>query len=244
MEKNDEGPGSAPPLHAPARAAARVAHNLRNLLTIMGRCIDAIRGQLPARSPIEEDLAELDRSIHRAFHLTQQILSVGHPAPRERHVVDVNQLVIDAERMIDRALENVVTPHYQLAATQPHVRADPYELEWILLNLVMNSLEAMPTGGRLSIETANHDRGAPGGSQAVIRLTVTDTGERPQSETEDHRPSRLHDTGDLAAIRLGNVAILVENLDGWLQVDVQEGRGTTVHVDLPLAFSASVREET
>jgi two-component system, cell cycle sensor histidine kinase and response regulator CckA len=242
MEKNDEGPGSASPLPATARIAARLAHNLRNLLMIMGRRIDSIRGELPARSAIEEDLAELDRNLDRAFHLTHQLLEIGHPARRERVVVDLNQLVVEAERMIDRVLENVITPQFQLAATQPHVRADPYELEWILLNLVMNSREAMPTGGRLSLETANHAREVPGGSQSVIRLTVADSGQGPASKTEDRTPSRLNDAGDLAAIRLGNVAILVDNLGGWLDVDFQEGRGTTVHVDLPVAFSSGDRE--
>ena len=190
MEKNDEGPGSASPLPATARIAARLAHNLRNLLMIMGRRIDSIRGELPARSAIEEDLAELDRNLDRAFHLTHQVLEIGHPARRERVVVDLNQLVVEAERMIDRVLENVITPQFQLAATQPHVRADPYELEWILLNLVMNSREAMPTGGRLSLETANNAREVPGGSQSVIRLTVADSGQGPASKVQRTAPPR------------------------------------------------------
>ena len=107
------------------------------------------------RSPIENDLAEVDRRIDRAFHLTHQLLAIGHPAARERVVVDVTQLVVNADGMIERALQREITPDYRLAATRPHVLTDPYELEWVLFNLIMNSRDAMPKGGRLAVETAD-----------------------------------------------------------------------------------------
>ena len=114
MESNDDASGSISPLNATVEVAVRQAHNLRHLLMIMGHCIDSIRAEISSRSPIENDLAELDRRIDRAFHLTHQLLAIGHPAPRERVVVDVNQLVADAEGMIARALQREITLEYRL----------------------------------------------------------------------------------------------------------------------------------
>ena len=234
MESNDDASGSIP-LTAASRLALRLAHNLRNLLMIMGRCIDSIRGHVPVQSPIEDDLAELDRSIDRAFHLTHQLLAIGHPASRERVVVDVNQLVVNARGMTERALDRGLTAEYRLAAVRPHVLADPYELEWLLLNLIMNSREAMPDGGCVTIETADHVRETNDGTRAVVRLIVADKGRGAPGESEYHTYSRLADDSSLIAIRLGNVAILASNLGGWLEVDYHTGGGTTVHVDLPAA---------
>jgi two-component system, cell cycle sensor histidine kinase and response regulator CckA len=233
MESNDDASGSIPPVNAAVRLAVRLAHNLRNLLLIMGRCIDSIRGNVAPQSPIEHDLAELDRSIDRAFHLTHQLLAIGHPAPRERVVVDVNLLVANAVGMIERALERGITTEYRLAAARPHVVADPYELEWVLLNLIMNSREAMPNGGHVTIETVDHTRQMNEGTRAVVRLIVADTGRGAAAEGEFPTSSRLSYDSSLAAIRLGNVAILAANLGGWLEVDYKAGDGTSVYVDFP-----------
>jgi two-component system, cell cycle sensor histidine kinase and response regulator CckA len=239
MESHDDASGSISPVTATVRVAVRLAHNLRNLLMIMGRCIDSIRGEVPAQSPLENDLAELDRSIDRAFHLTHQLLAIGHPAPRERVVVDVNELVADARGMIERALERgIITAEYRLAATRPYVVADPYELEWVLLNLIMNSREAMPHGGRVVIGTADHVRQTSDGNRTVVRLIVADTGHAAPADNGHRTQSRRSDDSDLVAIRVGNVAILVANLGGWMEAHYQAGGGTTVHVDLPAAFGA------
>ena len=235
QSNNDDDSGPISPVNAAVRLAARLGHNLRNLLMIMGRCIDSIRGQVPVQSPLESDLAELDRSIDRAFHLTHQLLAIGHPAPRERDVVDVNQLVINAVGMIERALDRGIVVEYRLGARRPDVIADPYELEWVLLNLVINSREAMPNGGRVMIGTVDHVRQVNDAHRAVVRLMVADTGRRGPANGEESPHPPLPDDRDLLAIRLGNVAILVANLGGWLEVDYQAGGGTTVHVDLPVA---------
>jgi two-component system, cell cycle sensor histidine kinase and response regulator CckA len=233
MESNDDASGSISPLHLTVRAAVRLAHNLRNLLMIMGRCIDEIRAELPSNSPVEKDLTELDRGIDQALHLTGQLLAIGRPTPRERVVVDLNRLVVGAEGMIARALERNITRDIRLTAQRPRVLGDPYELEWILLNLLINSREAMPAGGRVTIETADHNRVEHGNGVPVVRLTVTDASQGPPSEPQDHAPPREYDTSEIAAIRLGNVAILVENLGGWLVIEYETGHGTTIHVDLP-----------
>jgi signal transduction histidine kinase len=235
MESNDDASGSISRLNASVEVAIRLAHNLRHLLMIMGQCLDSIRAEISSRSPIENDLAELDRSIDRAFHLTHQLLAIGHPAPCERVVVDVNQLVVDAEGMIERALQREITPDYRLAATRPHVLTDPYELEWVLFNLVMNSRDAMPKGGRLAVETADYTRPAPCGSVAVVRLTVNGTGAGTVGRMRHHTHPRPSDASDIHVGRLGNVATLVEHLGGWLEVDDRAGRGTAVQVDLPAA---------
>ena len=235
MESNDDPSGSISPLQLTVATVARLAHHLRNVLMVMGRCIDAIRTEIPATSAAEKDLAELDRGINQAFHLTHQLLALEHPTPRGRVVVDLNELVAGAKGMIDRALESDITLTLRLVASQPHVWADPDELEWILLNLLMNSREAMPRGGRVDIETLDNTRVVAEERVAVVRLTITDTGQGLLSETENRVPRPLYGRREIAAVRLANVATLVDDLRGWLVVRYQAGGGTTVHVDLPVA---------
>jgi signal transduction histidine kinase len=235
MGSHDDAPGLISPLHLTVCAAVRLAHDLRNLLVTMGRCIDAVRAELPSGSAARSELSELDRGIDRAFSLTRQLFNAAPPTARERVVVDLNQAVINAKGMFDRALESVFTAEFRLAATEPRVLADPYELEWILLNLIMNSREAMPDGGCITIETADHLLATDGRRLPVARLTITDKGQKPPSETEDRVPLPLYDTSEISAIRLGSVAVLVEQLRGRLHVEYEPGRGTTVHVDLPTA---------
>jgi signal transduction histidine kinase len=156
----------------------------------------------------------------------------------------LEQLVTDARGMIDRVLGEGVSAQFRLRATTPHVVADPYELEWVLVNLVMNGREAMPDGGLLSVETADYTRGvAEGGrGRSVVRLTVKDTGHLVQPEQQDRASAHPFGRSDSAGVRLANVAVTVEKLSGWFDVDRQGGRGTTVHVDLPVAYGSGDRE--
>ena len=242
MESNDDAnaTGLIAPLNAAARAA-QLAHNLQNLLMIMGRCVDSIRGQLPAGSSVEDELAELDRSIDRTFHLTQQLLALGRPASGGRAVVDVNQLVRNAAGMLERALASSTTPRYQLGATSPHALINPYELEWVLLSLIIHFREVMPKGGGLAIATTTETRCVGDRSRAIVRLTVAQTSSEAPEEPLDRPVPTPWDASDIPASRLRNIANLVESLGGWLEVVHQAGRATTVQVDLPVAYSSSER---
>jgi signal transduction histidine kinase len=235
VESNDETSGSIPTV---AVQVAQLGHNLQNLLMIMGRCVDSIRGQLPAGSPIEDDLAELDRSIDRTFHVTQQLLAFGRPSSGGP-VVDINQLVRNAEGMIERALKNSITPRYRLTATSPHVMVNPYELEWILLSVIIHFREAMAKGCSLTIETANDSRRTEDRSRAIVRLTLVQTGSEAPGKARDRTLPSPWDASDIPASRLRNIANLVGNLGGWLEVEYQAGRGMRVQVDLPVAYSSS-----
>ena len=176
MTSEGSPPVPGPELHAVLAATVRLSHTLRNLLMIMGRCVDSIREAVPPRSPIDDDLGELDRTLDRAFHLTHQLLALGHPATPDRVVVDVNQLAANAEGMIARAVGGGVTVRLLLTATRPNVMADPYELEWLLLNLIMNSRETMTEGSLLTIETADHEQPYEDGRRAFVRVTIHGAG--------------------------------------------------------------------
>jgi hypothetical protein len=232
MPPDDDSSGSGPLLDVAAQAV-QFAHHLRNLLMIIGRSVDSIRDRMPAKSAIDDDLAELDRSIDRAFHVTDQLIGIAHPDFRERVVVDVNQAVLNAKSMIERAVGGGATPHFQIAATRPHVLVTPYELEWVLLSVVIHCREAMPHGGCLSIGTANRTlRAGDGGT--TVRLTVAETEADALPETRDRTFPSHWNASDIPASRLRNIAVLVESIGGWLNVDYQAGRATTVHVDLPV----------
>ena len=236
MESNDADPSrSISPLHVTVLVTVRLAHNLRNLLMIMGQCADSMRRHAPREPRLDDDLTELDRTLDRAFHVTHELLAIGHPSAREPVVVDVNQLVTDARGMIERALGDGMSLRLRLEARKPHVLADPYELEWLLLNLAMNGRDAMRQEGVLTIETGDcarplHEGGYP---LSFVRLTVRDAGHVVHPRAQDRVPWRLFTISDGADLRLANAAMTVERLDGRLHVDREEGVGTSVHVDLP-----------
>jgi hypothetical protein len=141
--------------------------------------------------------------------------------------------------MIERVLKSGISPRYRLAAASPHVVANPYELEWVLLSVILHFREAMPKGGDLIIETANASRGTRDRSRAIVRLTVPHGGAETPAEMRHEASPSPWDASDIPASRLRNITTLVENLGGWLGIEHQAGRETTLRVDLPVAYSSS-----
>jgi signal transduction histidine kinase len=185
---------------------------------------------VPPGPQVDDDLDELDRTISGAFHVTQQLLTLGRAGRGERTIVDVHQVITAAEGTLRRAIGSGVALRFQFEARTPHVLADPYELEWLLLNLVING-EAVPDGGELSIGTFNHAPASHNGAGAFVRLTVSDTRESV--------PAASGAIARAISVRLVNLAVAVENLNGRLEIERQEGHGTIVHVDLPVASGSA-----
>jgi PAS domain S-box-containing protein len=228
-------------LEAIGRLAGGVAHDFNNLLTAIVGHAELLRDVLPAGSEGLEDLAEIEKAATRATSLTQQLLAFSRRQVLQPQVLDLNQVVEGMRRMLDRLIGEDIHLVVRPGKGVGHVRADPAQMEQVLLNLVVNARDAMPRGGSVVIETANRDldewyarqHGAVGPGTYVL-LTVTDTGHGMDRTTSEHifEPfftTRAKGTG----LGLATVYGVISQSGGNVTVDSEPGLGTTFAIFLP-----------
>ena len=239
MASGDLGSDDQRPLSA--TVVATLAHDLQALLTLIGAGVDAIRGIAPAGPTADEALAELDRAIDGAFRIGLELLEIGQPDRMDLALVDVNDVVSQAQHLLARVLGSRVSIRLDLTSNPVVVRGDAVRLEWVLLNLVSNADDAMPHGGVVTIATAVIDlpdqttnRGIAK-TRPYVRLSVADSGSGMTQELQETafepffttRPGR---TG----LGLTSAAITVGRLGGWLRLQNNVPHGTRAEVYLPL----------
>ncbi len=220
-------------------AIAHRVHDLKNLLTIMAGCVDALAPQLTETRSLA-DLADLQRALSRAFLLATDLLGSDAALLNERPAIDINLAIVDVEGMLRRML-GPVRLTLRLAAKAPFVFAHPLDVERILFNLVLNARDAMGDKGGLTIETAlmiaeGQSGEWPARSRRVVRLIVSDTGPgiAPGVRTTSSDPidaARHRGRG----FGLGSVRETVQRLDGRLDIGSLQGVGTRIVIDFPLA---------
>ena len=236
-------------LEAVGRLAGGVAHDFNNVLTaILGDAEELAEGLNPA-DPLHTDALEIQAAARRAALLTRQLLAFGRKQPAQPRVLSVGEVVSAMERMLRRLIgedvELTVASHARVGA----IRADPGQLEQVVVNLVVNARDAMPKGGRLTIETrdaelAPEDAGrsvdAPAGPYVV--LSVSDTGTGMTAEVQEHIFEPFFTTkGPGAGYGLGLATVygIVKQCGGALRVHSQPGQGSTFEVWLPRVAEAA-----
>ena len=221
-----------------------IAHDFNNLLQIVSGNLDILRRNLP------EDAARLRRPVdnamrgaERAAVLTQRLLAFSRRQPLAPKLLDPNKLVSGMSEMLHRTLGETYSIETVLASGLWRIEADPNQLESALLNLAVNARDAMPQGGKLTIETANThlDRryaeinsGAAPGQYVVI--CVTDTGEGMDPETAEKAFEPFFTTkgvGKGTGLGLSMVYGFVKQSGGHIKIYSEEGEGTTVKIYLP-----------
>ena len=185
-------------MEAVGQLAGGVAHDFNNLLTaILGYCNLMIE-DVAQDDPLRHDLEEIKTAGERAAALTRQLLAFSRRQMLQPEVVDVNALVRQMEKLLRRLLSADVELVTSLAAALPPVKVDPASIEQVIVNLAVNARDAMPRGGRLTIETsaveldgayaATHPAVAPG---RYVMLAISDTGEGMDADLR----TVLHDEG-------------------------------------------------
>jgi PAS domain S-box-containing protein len=230
-------------MEAIGRLAGGIAHDFNNILTsILGYC-DLVLWQLDEGSAIRADVEEIERAGNRAALLTRQLLAFGRKQVIEPRVIELNDVVLDAGKMLRRLIgeniEFVTAPGADLG----HVRVDPGQLEQVLINLAVNARDAMPAGGRLLIETRNVERSEAPASDAFgaelgrsVMLAVTDTGSGMDAETLRHIFEPFYTTKDRGkgtGLGLATVYGIVRQNSGTIRVHSEVGNGTRFEVYLP-----------
>ncbi|MGH7520041.1 MAG: ATP-binding protein, partial [Gemmatimonadales bacterium] len=230
-------------MEAIGRLAGGVAHDFNNILTAIGGYTDLLLADLPEHDPRRHDVEEIYQAAQRAASLTQQLLAFSRRQVMQPKVIDLNALVTDIEKMLRRLIGEDILFATVLHPRVGNVRADPGKLEQVIVNLAENARDAMPDGGRLTIETRNveldesyvseHPSVAPG---PYVLLAVTDTGMGMDDETKARIFEPFFTTkarGKGTGLGLATVYGIVNQTGGHIWPYSEPGRGTTMRVYLP-----------
>jgi hypothetical protein len=222
-----------------------VAHDFNNLLTIITGYSQIILAKLGQTDPNRHFAEQIVKAAERAGELTSRLLLFSRRRVPQPKVIDLNQVVNGLGTMMRRLLGEEIELQLNLAADLGSVNADAGRIEQVLLNLAVNSRDAMPHGGTLTIETSNVaiEKGGPAKPGAYILLTVKDTGTGMDSATQSQAFEPFFTTkraGSGTGLGLYTVAGIVKQSGGAVQLSSQPGRGTSFRVYLPRVDRAPV----
>jgi signal transduction histidine kinase len=236
------------------RLAGGVAHDFNNLLTAILGYAELMESQLEDEG-LRSELREIRLAGERAAALTRQLLAFSRRQVLQPRTLDLNIVVSDVEKMLARLIGEDVTLVTRLEPALGSVKADPGQIEQVIMNLAVNARDAMPEGGTLTFETANamldadfvavHSGALPG---AYVVLTVTDTGTGMTDEVRGHAFEPFFTTkekGKGTGLGLATAYGIVKQSGGYITVDSEAGRGTTFRIYLPrVEGTAAVTERT
>ncbi len=239
-------------MEAVGQLAGGVAHDFNNLLMLIQAHNERLRGRFAPGEPGHQDSLEIEGAVTRAASLIQQLLAFGRKQVLQTKVLDLNLVVTEVAKMLGRLITNHIELRVMLALEIGCVKADPGQIEQIILNLAVNARDAMPQGGELVLETKNvqvgeaHARnrdGVPPGK--YVMLAVTDTGVGMGSETQAHMFEPFFTTkepGKGTGLGLATVYGVVKQMDGSICVRSEPGKGTTFEIYLPYVERAAEKE--
>src|SRR5438876_4172361 len=229
-------------MEAVGQLASGVAHDFNNLLTIIKGYSSLMIDRNPG-GPDSHAAREIQQAAERAAALTHQLLAFSRKQTLQPRVLDLNTIVHGLEMMLRRVLTENVELVIQPAVDLGFVKADPVQMEQVLINLVVNARDAMPKGGRLVIATAPHEVVASSGEgESLIRagsyvtLSVSDTGMGMDAATRARIFEPFFTTKEVGkgtGLGLATVYGIIKQSNGHIEVESEPGQGTTFRVSLP-----------
>jgi two-component system cell cycle sensor histidine kinase/response regulator CckA len=239
-------------MEAVGQLAGGVAHDFNNLLMLIQAHNEHLRDQLTPDDPAHKDALEIETAVTRAASLTSQLLAFSRKQVLRPKVFDLNVVLADVAKMLHRLIGKDIELRVLPGAPLGRVKADPSQMEQVILNLAVNSRDAMPNGGKLTIATSDveldehhsrkHEAAPPG---KYVMLSVSDSGDGMDSETKAHMFEPFFTTkapGKGTGLGLATVYGVVKHSDGWIWVDSEPGRGTTFKIHLPRVEERELEE--
>ncbi len=251
LQRREDELRQAQRLDAIGRLAGGVAHDFNNLLTAIVVPAELAIDKLPQGHPAREELDEIREAGNRASELTRQLLAFGRQQVLAPEVLELDEVVTAASRILRRVIPESVVLDLSLQGKGGLVRVDRTQLEQVIINLAVNARDAMPKGGRLTIETApvtlteefcqRHQGVAPG---RYVMLAMTDTGQGMDQATLSQVFEPFFTTkeqGKGTGLGLSTVYGIVRQSGGHIWIYSEPGKGTVVKVYFPEQVADSVR---
>jgi signal transduction histidine kinase/CheY-like chemotaxis protein len=228
-------------MEAVGRLAGGIAHDFNNLLTAIIGYTEIVMVGLAPDDPRRADAEEVARAAMRAADLTRQMLAFSRKQNLQPKVIDLNVTLSKVEPMLRRVIGEDIVMAIAPKATRPLVRVDPGQIEQVIMNLVVNGRDAMPRGGRLTVETGDAvlEQGAlPPDARAgpYVMLAVSDTGVGMSADVRARIFEPYFTTKDVGkgtGLGLSTAYGIVRQSDGHIQVYSEPGQGTTFRIYLP-----------
>lgn len=235
-------------LEALGRLAGGVAHDFNNILTVIRNYTELVRMDLPGNESARRDLQEVLNASDRAAGLTRQLLAFSRNQIISPRVLDLNDLISGTKRMLERLVPSNIALEIHLDPEVEKILADPGQIDQVLMNLTVNAVDAMPTGGKITIRTQNavldntfmsrHGYAPPAN---YVCLTVNDTGHGMDKETLAKIFDPFYTTkpaGKGTGLGLATVYGIVKQNHGYLWVYSEPRRGATFRIYFPMTSAA------
>ena len=233
--------------------AGGIAHDFNNLLQVISGYLQIIFMDKSPDDPDYHALSQIDKSAQRAAELTKQLLVYGRKVESELKPVDLNQVITRVSSLMERVIPKMITLDMHLSPDLRKINADPTQLEQIIMNLIVNSRDALPDGGMITIETKNFVMDAPfcerhadvsPGEYAC--LSISDTGQGMDQQTLDRIFDPFFTTkekGKGTGLGLAIVFSIVKSHRGTVLCHSQQGAGTVFDIYLPAAILENHHEK-
>jgi len=230
-------------LEALGKLSGSVAHDFNNLLSVIIGYSELLTANSQLEGPMKAQIETIKRAGERAVSLTSQLLAFSRRQMLQTSVLNLNSLVRETQKMLQRLMGEDVEQAIILDPALWKTKADPGQMIQVLMNLAINSRDAMPTGGKLTIETANvtfsnattiHGVNVPAGN--YVRLSVTDTGTGMDTATLAHIFEPFFTTkeaGKGTGLGLATTYGIVKQSGGYVFADSELGKGSTFTIYLP-----------
>jgi len=230
-------------IEAIGQLAGGIAHDFNNSLTLIKTCSQLALMDLKAGDPLRQTFEMIDKATQQSANLTRQLLAFSRRQIMELKVIDLNNLLLDMDKMLHRVIGEDIELVSVVAEDLGRVQVDPGQMEQVIINLALNARDAMPRGGKLTIETANvelnekyvnnHVGVKPG---SYVRVSVTDTGVGMTPEVRERVFEPFFTTKEVGkgtGLGLSTVYGIVKQSGGNIWVYSEPGKGATFKVYLP-----------